>query len=179
MAAHIMSQLGLSRVHALKRDFENFMIYDIDGSIFSSDMVQEAKAFADEVWQKTLQQYESLRSMSLFQLVDKIFQSHELFEQFHDSHLRIIQWFLALYEFEYFDQAPDVSTSSETVSVTGGLGQIPHGLAYGFDNSHVALEIACGRKVKNINIADNSITVMDDKDELKVKAVVMLSHVTL
>ena len=132
-------------------------------------MVQEAKEFADGIWEKTLHEYESLRTVSLFQLVDKTFQSHELFEQFHDSHLRIIQWFLALYELEYFDH---VSTDSKSVSVTGGLGQIPHGLAYGFDNSHVALEIACGRKVKDINIEDNFITLRDEKDVLNAKAVV-------
>ncbi len=134
----------------------------MDGSLVSREAFYMAKKFVSEVMESLRvnlpSAYPEKRS-ELGEFFEQKMKMHDLYDQLHDSHLRIIHWHLACLEFEYQSTILEIvekPPKKRQLIVPGGLGQLPHGLAYGYDDKYYQLDINCGKMIEGICFNSNN-----------------------
>ncbi|KAJ3340696.1 hypothetical protein HDU91_000811, partial [Kappamyces sp. JEL0680] len=148
---HLLTQLGLTGKWYDFNNFQNFQLFDFDGSLVSNETFEAAKEFISQIMNsvKASLSGQTEKTSSIGELFEQKMKSHELFDQLHESHLRMVHWHLACMEFEYQSSLGGIveqPNRSRQLVISGGLGQVPHGLAYGTDpERHYSLNIECGK----------------------------------
>lgn len=141
-------------------DYEKIKLFDLDGTIVDKDRFAGARNFLDTlVHDIKIPQSDPIDKTSIVDRLEDAVLDHELYSQFHDSHLRIIHWHLAALQClseSNFNGLFKHLSCKKNITLPGGLGQISHGLAYGTDSDkHNSLEIHCGRRIDSINTTES------------------------
>jgi lysine-specific histone demethylase 1 len=171
---HMVDQIGLEKEEYNPYDVSKLRLYDIDGSIVTLENRNAAQAFVNEIREKVEREMVYLRKMnkpyqslpSVGQLFVNAIENHPLYKEFAPLHMRLIHWFLANIEAEYGVNIDDLSVYSPRMNRTreykipGGLGQLPHALAYGLTKDSQALEIFCDHRVEKLCLTGDGIDVV-------------------
>lgn len=123
---------------------------------------------------------------SVGQVFQEQLESHVLFPELSDSHIRLVNWFISHLEFKArtsFDrlsiQSPLAFLNEKQLIIPGGVGQLPHAIAYGIHKDDYGLEIACDVKIDNVMLQQTGIEVSGPRGTFSGDAVVFFVNEVL
>ncbi len=162
---HVLSQLGLELIPENFFKLKEIQLYDIDGSIITRDLFENAQAFLNDILIEVRENFlkkdnfKEIECPTAFDLLEQAIKDHKLYPHFHNCHLRIIYWHLTALRFRNAIHSENIIKKAgpeNFYSVAGGLGQMTHGLAYGTNQeNNYSLDIHCGRMIEEVNINDS------------------------
>jgi hypothetical protein len=169
-------------------------IYDIDGKCVPQEICKQASSFFAEVLESVQNKLNELRKsgedggieqLSLGQIFRTQFEMHSLYGELSEAHKRLIHWLIANLEYNIRADLNQVSASIPVelkdeyeYAVPGGLGQIPHALAYGIGPDDFKFDIRCECPVDTIVYKGSGIGVQAGARNFESDIVVLAVPIT-
>lgn len=168
----MISQLGLEAIHSDTYNLEDCQIYDYGGTLITKRNRSNAKEFVNDLL-ASIEKYRfagSLDQLSIGEILQRELMSHPLYAQLNATHLNLIRFYLSnievftqssLEKMSHYSPSPLVCPEN-MYTLPGGLGQLPHAMAYGFEGCEIPIDIKCDAKVESVKLQNNCIEVTAD-----------------
>ena len=171
---HMMKQMDIVPEPHDVGCVENLVLYDSSGSLVPRKIIREAYNFFNEILEKVNEELELLRraavspKLSIGSIFRKQLEEHKSFNDLHESHKRLFHWFVADYEAQTMCVFNETSIetrlkrySAKNYRIPGGLGQLPHALAFG-PGYDPTLDIICESPIDQVIYHGTGIEVKSD-----------------
>ncbi len=142
-------------------------IYEIDGSLVSSENADLAKSFIDQLLSIVKKEIQNIMKKDILMneypslgalLLDSL-KTHHVYSRLDDSHLRLIYWHISMLELKYPSIADFLLNENKTQSqgLKGGLGQLTHCLAFGLNKAYFPLDVECDKNIDHVLLKNPSL----------------------
>ena len=168
---HILKQIDVEPVEIEMGKIDNLVIYDVNGQLVPRGILNEAYDFFMNILESVEAEIDlknhkkGPKKIAIGTIFQKTLETHKLYPALHESHKRLFHWFVADYECRMMCNFNEVSVEAglkdyqyKCYRVPGGLGQIPHGLAFG-PGYDPTLDIICESPIDQVIYRGSGIEV--------------------
>ena len=167
----MMKQLDINPVENSIGSIDDLILYNSNGALIPRVIIREAFEFFQDVLKLVESELDLISKsdknpkLSVGAVFRKNLETHHLYQDLHESHKRLFHWFLADYEAQNLTSFNQTSIEtklkkyqSKSFRIPGGLGQLPHALAFG-PGYDPTLEIFCETPIDHVIYQGTGIEV--------------------